>query len=251
MLYLHKPQTWYIAKLKSIDSKLEELPDVKMGQHKGRTVIWFHSESGRREIRPRSREWATLFESAQIRTELISEKRRLLEEWKTYFSGTYDQIKHLYQVDSTRRAALTSAFWNNLTDNACTYEKSTEYNFDGHNFRSRFEMSVAEVIVSLNIPYKYEPCIQIGDNNYYPDFALDFPEFNACILGEVMGKMHEHKYAYDSGQKIAIYSTAGIILGRDAFILCGTDKFIPNPDNIKRDIINIVDKLSSVYVHKQ
>ena len=139
-------------------------------------------------------------------------------------------------------------FFNRLVDDECPYPKNVEYEFDGHCFRSRFEMAIAQVIKDLGLLYKYDSGLQVGTRVLYPDFTLGFPEFDFCIFLEALGRLDNPKYVNDSVEKIRDYSNSGFVLDLDYALIGASEKNMPNNLKIRMKIIEVVGALCAIYV---
>ncbi|MBR5975949.1 MAG: hypothetical protein IK020_12285 [Clostridiales bacterium] len=94
-----------------------------------------------------------------------------------------------------------------------------EHYFDGHVFRSKSEMIVAQFIKSMGLEYKYEVVVRIGDQVYYTDFAVYCPETGRFFLIEHLGMMSKDSYRMKNFAKITNYTMNGYIEGLDVLFI--------------------------------
>ena len=90
----------------------------------------------------------------------------------------------------------------------------TEYYTDkGERVRSKSEIIIANMLNTLNIPYKYECPLMFGDVVVYPDFTiLDVTEQREKYL-EHFGMMGDTDYVANMMLKVDTYEKNGIYLG--------------------------------------
>ncbi|MBR5040052.1 MAG: hypothetical protein IKX68_02955 [Clostridiales bacterium] len=87
--------------------------------------------------------------------------------------------------------------------------------YDGHCFRSKSEVMIAQIINDLGLEYKYEVEIAIGSKTYYADFAVYCHETGRFFFIEHFGLMGDDEYRTHTFQKITVYSRSGLIEGLD------------------------------------
>ena len=249
MTDLHMPKLWYIARIKWINDSLSQLPVVKFGVHRDIPIIRLYDGDKQREYRKTSKHYSEYYGIAVNREILLSEKDRLLQDWKRLFNEPYESLASQYKLNPNNMACKISLS-ESLQANSNSYKNDNEYFLDTDNYRSRIELRVAEALEEFGINFKYEAKISLGTNTRCPDFTLLFPEFGCCVFLEVLGKMNENSYAFSRGTLIAEYSTSNLLLGRDVYLICGTNNYIPNINLIKMDIINIVNRLCEMRLVK-
>ena len=114
----------------------------------------------------------------------------------------------------------------------------TEYYTDkGERVRSKSEIIIANMLKTLNIPYKYECPLKIGDILLYPDFTiLDVKGRRERYL-EHFGMMGDLDYVNNMMLKISTYEKNNIFIG---------DKLICTFESAKRplNISTLKNKLS-------
>jgi len=95
-----------------------------------------------------------------------------------------------------------------------TENDATEYYTDnGERVRSKSEILIANILKSLDIPYKYECPIKLGKITMYPDFTiLDVKERREKYL-EHFGMMGDIDYVNNMMLKIATYEQNNIFIG--------------------------------------
>lgn len=87
------------------------------------------------------------------------------------------------------------------------------YTEKGERVRSKSEILIANMLLSMNIPYKYECPIQLGQTIIYPDFTiLDVKRKQEKYL-EHFGMMGDMEYVSSMMLKLSTYERNGIFLG--------------------------------------
>lgn len=244
-----KPLEWYIAKLSYLYEVISKLPDIRLGQRYDADILRIYSGPYKyRVITKNSKEWNSFYSIFIDRNSLQHQISILSQQLQSIYHTTYEKERMKFKILTNNNSPLSMNFYDSLIDDECTFPKTNQYEFDGHNFRSRFEMMAAQEIKSLQIPYKYDCGIQLSNRSLYPDFALGFPEFNRCVLFELLGSMDNPKYVNDSVEKLRDYSNNRILLESDCFLLCGTDRTMPCGPQIRIKLINIISALCSLYV---
>lgn len=238
------PTAFLRARLELIEKELEALPLVCIGQHRNTPIVRaYYYEDGvrrRREYSMSSSRGQALLSQWRSRTNLINNKKII----KSVIPSTCD----LSSIDPVKvRAMFDEVFWRDL--NVVHNEKDQErpYEHNGIFMRSRGEVLVAQVLDSLNLEYKYEAVITIGDEVYYPDFVVYLPEFKRCFIIEFLGMLDNKSYAYKNGIKISNYMSCGMILNEDLLVFCGTRTSMPSAESIADDIVALIKKYCRIY----
>lgn len=248
-LIYQKPLEWYIAKINYLYTGLSKCPDIRMGQHSSHSVLRLLNENGKRiEISQASKLWKHYYPLAIQSNALKTSIKELESELKSIYHTTYEKERPRFKILRNEASNFDMNFYGQLVDEACTFPKSNQLEFDGHNFRSRFEMNVAQELKALGIAYKYDSGIQLTNRTIYPDFALAFPEFNRCAFFEILGLLNDPKYVNDNIEKLRDYSNNGIILDNDVFTLGSTGTSMPNTTRIRQKIVSIIGAMCAMYV---
>ncbi len=96
---------------------------------------------------------------------------------------------------------------------------SKVYPFDGRLFRSKSEMITAQLLRSLDLDYKYEVEVHIGNHMYYVDFAVYCKETGRYFFIEHFGMMDDESYRIKTWGKISTYLTNGFREGLDILFI--------------------------------
>ena len=91
---------------------------------------------------------------------------------------------------------------------------ATEYYTDkGERVRSKSEIIIANMLKILNMPYKYECPLKLGNILVYPDFTILDVKGRREILLEHFGMMGDLDYVNSMMLKISTYEQNNIFLG--------------------------------------
>lgn len=243
------PLKWYIARLDCLYGWIGNLPEVRLGKSQGKeTLRVYNGPYKRKEVRSTSKDWDRTYSVYKRRLLLKTQIEILNKELEDIYHTTYELERPKYQIQINADSKLNASFFNQLKDNDCSFANEHNYEFDGHNFRSRLEMIVAQKLKEMHVIYKYDCGINLYTKKCYGDMFLYFPEFNRCVCLEIMGKMDSADYVSRATEKFSDYSNAGYLIGRDWFILASTNHTIPTNDLIELTIANIVQILCAEYV---
>lgn len=88
----------------------------------------------------------------------------------------------------------------------------------GVQVRSKSELIIAEKLEQLDIPYRYEPALILGDRTIYPDFLILNVRFRKEIYWEHLGMMDDPVYNEDALRKIKLYEKQGLFPGESLIL---------------------------------
>ena len=89
---------------------------------------------------------------------------------------------------------------------------------NGEMVRSKSEKIIADALEKYNVPYQYEPMLELGYNTIYPDFVTLNIRTRKTIYWEHLGIVADIEYATKNFKKIQGYEKKGYLLGRDLII---------------------------------
>jgi hypothetical protein len=238
------PAVYLNAKLKLIDKRIGELPDVRLGHHEGRAVLrqCLYDQGKRcvREYSANNEKGKLLYSQSEYRKKLSEVKRQLeiiLKNMPKLPGIDLKKVDTIYNKDMWERIHIRAEF----------EEKTTGYQYKDMMMDSRGEMIVAQTLESLGLEYKYEPRIIIGDEIYYPDFIVYLPEFERCFFIEFMGRLDNDKYISRNKFKLMDYLKAGMVINKDILLFCGYEDSMVNADDMIDDIVALIKKYCRMY----
>jgi hypothetical protein len=101
--------------------------------------------------------------------------------------------------------------------------------------RSKLEMIVADILFSLDIPYRYEAAVVLSNGKRrYPDFTIMSPVTRKIYYLEVCGKMDDPDYINDLLVKLHEYAEIGIIQGDNLLLVFESDRVAFDPEEFRK-----------------
>lgn len=85
----------------------------------------------------------------------------------------------------------------------------------GETVRSKSEKIIADALNKYDVPYQYEPMLELGYNTVYPDFVAFNRRTRGTVYWEHLGILSDSEYATKNFSKIQIYEREGFLLGKD------------------------------------
>jgi len=142
------------------------------------------------------------------REETIAELKVLESLWQSKYR--FDVPQEL-QPRAIRRMAVDRATFDAMAERRCTKEFTSYFKFNGEEYRSKSECSIASVYTSFGMPFKYET--RYG--NYFPDFTVYAKVIGRYFYHEHYGMMDSDTYRESYIKKQSYYSDNGLIAGLD------------------------------------
>lgn len=238
------PTAFLRLRLERIEKELEEMPKVYIGRHSDSTIVReYYYENGIKK----QHEYALTNEKGKSLLSLCDHRKKISNSAKLIRDLVVSR-GDANKIDLRRAATcFDDEFWNRLRPGSSEIDGDRPYEHNGIRMRSRGEVLIAQVLDSMGLTYKYEVRLQIGNEVYYPDFAVWLPEFGRCFLIEFLGMLDSQNYAYKNGIKIGTYLNAGIVINRDILLLCGTKLSMPSAEEIAQDICSLINKYCVIY----
>ena len=143
---------------------------------------------------------------------------------KLYYSFDENLIDEVYERYSDKRKKLVIPVmetkvqyienWKNKPYHGKGFDIGSNHIFtnNGQRVRSKTEKILADKFEFLNIPYKYECPLNLGDRVIYPDFTFLDPHTCEEIYWEHFGMMDNPQYVENAIKKIESYSMNGLKL---------------------------------------
>lgn len=85
----------------------------------------------------------------------------------------------------------------------------------GELVRSKSEKIIADALDKYNVPYQYEPMLELGHSTVYPDFITLNVRKRQTMYWEHLGIVSDLEYASKNFMKIQQYEKNGYMVGRD------------------------------------
>ncbi len=95
----------------------------------------------------------------------------------------------------------------------------------GEKVRSKSEAIIADMLLELGIPYRYEYPVKMHDGTIrYPDFTLLKVKTREIIFFEHFGRLSEEDYRKETIEKMDIYRASGIYPGKNLMFSYETEE---------------------------
>lgn len=230
-----------------LHQRIDAIPNISIGKRmmNGKSVevirVYQHESGNSKRLQfnassPKSDKWKTLMEE---KATLLSRENNL--EFKSYLNNPLDKPSDNIHVpvQDIRNDQFSKEAFDRLKElNDTTIQGGYEY--DGHLFRSKSELMMAQLFNELGLEYKYEILFVSGQTRYYIDFAVYCPETGRFFFVEHFGRMSDENYRSRAFQKITCYTQNRFIEGLDilyTYELAEGGFFI---DVLKSKILSIV-----------
>lgn len=229
----------YLAvKLERINRLIDQQPSIYRPKRKGKYFIRYRQDGKLREIYPASANYKEA-ERRFFQKESLKQIQKQLQPMvrnKRNVKIRKDIVPVLSYDDYAKLIPHT------------TKDKDHPYSHKHFYMRSRFEVTLAGVLDSLELEYKYEPTLYLNGYQVSPDFVVFIPEFNCCIIIECEGMTDELNYINKNGYKLAEYLYSGLIVGMTLVVLQGGKTSMPSPELMRNSVISAINLLTSYYL---
>lgn len=234
--------TYIIAEYLRLKRILNSMPRYKVGKHKGFLVIREYSGNGSEKSRKTANENGKAFIEMQKGLSMFNEYTKLLKT----FAGELKQRGLTLPDDFTfinEASFHNSSFWKEVEPCSNPREVQTEYYDDyGNKVRSRGEMFIGNALKDLGLDAKYEPTLELkGGRTIHPDYAFPVYVIDRCFFIEFLGMCDSEEYINHNYGRIDEYIRNDILPNRDLILICGTSKWIPSQESIKRIIASFIN----------
>ncbi len=103
-------------------------------------------------------------------------------------------------------------------------------------------MFIGNALKDLGLDAKYEPTLELkGGRKIHPDYAFPVYSIDRCFFIEFMGMCDNEEYLNHNYGRIDEYMRNDILPNRDLILICGTSKWIPSQESIKRIIASFIN----------
>lgn len=144
----------------------------------------------------------------------------LLENYISYDDPTIiSQLKEPYKTLPGFEHLLASDHTPVQSENPKYRQYLVHKNSVGELFRSKSEMHISEMLLSMNIPYRYEMKLEINGEIKYPDFVIKRPGSDEKKYIEYFGMLEKNDYEERNFDKINWYLNHGFVPGRNILFL--------------------------------
>ena len=234
--------TYIIAEYLRLKAVISNMARYNTGMHKGFQVIRSYSGSGSNIIRHETR---ITGKNANLVERKYSEFNLCNGKFTSFKEELYR--RHLPVPTGFRFIRDPSRFdvnaWNQFNECSNPYEVNTDYFDDfGNNVRSRGEMIVGNALKELGLEAKYEPSLKLkGSRRKSPDYSFPIRILDRCFFVEFIGKTDDRDYLDSNFGKLDEYLRNGVLPNRDLILICGTEKWLPSQEAIKRIVSSFIN----------
>ncbi len=103
------------------------------------------------------------------------------------------------------------------------FPESLRYETKDGRYRSKSEMIIAMQLARFEIPFKYEPVIELGSFHFYPDFVILNPLDGELMYWEHLGLLDKEDYRRATERKLEMYHAGGIRPGNNLILTCDSE----------------------------
>ena len=230
--------------LESINAELSELPAGRLEVYKNdRWDRWFYINNNKREYIPKAN--LELAQNLAYKQYLSLKKEIILAKIESLSAASIELeyatnelnkfiLNEKYIKLLNRNNSVTSkdiSLWLNepFNQNPAHKEKLIFRCPSGHYVRSKSEVFIDMALTNINLPFRYECELQIGNHLFYPDFTILHPYTNKLIYWEHLGMMDDDAYSGTAFSKLRTYQLNDIIIGENLIVSYESSK---NPFSI-------------------
>ena len=230
------------------EKMLKDLPEGKLilSVVKGRNYYYLSNPAGRKYIGDGNSELVRKLQLRRFLEDYLTKTEKHMKFVENFLNG-YSVVspdRVLAELPKTYRGEKVLAdagmvFFDGEAWAAEPYEKSTfrshELNkktLKGDNVRSMTELAIANVLYSLEIPYRYEEVLWFGKTRIIPDFRIYSRKSGKIVILEHCGMMNNHDYYQAFFWKLHQYIDNGYLPWEDVFFT-----FNSNDGNINTQYI--------------
>lgn len=240
----HFSQEYLSIKVSHLKDELDKLPNLRLNMHRGKLVVCSREKKNGKNTKS-----VHLLKGKELEKALaVVERRKSLKNKINQYSVYLDKetIVRKIEIDLEPPHVLPISLKETMIPDSNTmYPKKNDYWHRKTQMRSRLELQTAAALDSLGLEFYYEPALEINGKTYYPDFVVFLPELGCCFIIECLGMVNSTEYVYNNMNKMANYILAGIIPSKNILTFCGTDTMMPSIDEMKTDIVNLVNKMTA------
>lgn len=115
-------------------------------------------------------------------------------------------------------------------DNSAFYTKKNE------RVRSKSEVIIANLLNMMNLPYRYECALVVGDRKIHPDFTILDVENRRQVYLEHCGMMDTPNYAKSAVERINLLALNNICIGENLICTFETSTHVMDTRVVKKEI---------------
>ncbi len=164
----------------------------------------------------------------EVVTTNVKYLKALYENYRPFETGEIvEMLPETYRIETTETGVFNGRYTNARAWENAPYPKRVEWDperkapghvtLKGDSVRSKSELTIANMLHSKGIPYRYEQEIQVDGIYICPDFIVYVETENKVKILEHCGMMFDRGYQADYARKVATYIAGGYMPDRDVF----------------------------------
>ncbi len=250
-----RPREFFIGRYIYYSNLLVKLGKVSYGFVNGAetvSIYTWNSKTGkeeRRRITNKNKEWDKYKEAALTRTTVKERTKDLVHDYKIEWGGSLQSDASHYRIKPNIDNRYDTRLFQSFVNNQGGVTEHHKFQYKGIPMRSEFETEIASILDELNITFKYEVKLELGEYKCrYPDFGLSFPEYNRCGFLEFLGALDSFRYVNKNEGKFSEYNNAGLYIGRDVVYIPGDVFYRPDKQMICEMISTMIGAIARQYL---
>lgn len=234
---------YLLAKASYLDKQIQSIPVISLGKHQDQPIVNVYTHEGKRSrFRITTRKGREYLQKYELRQHLEEELKALQRQ--------HNELKNANNIQIKAVKLLPYSIKKHLIPDSNPKPKPGDYWFKNIQMRSRLELLTAEVIESMGLEFMYEAAIKINGHTYCPDFIVFLPELGCCFIIECLGMTEKLDYLYDNNNKIIDFIYVGLQPNINYLLFCAKSDFVPNPNQMKYEIANLINNLARMLVEQ-
>ncbi|MGN0400983.1 MAG: hypothetical protein ACI4HQ_01825 [Acetatifactor sp.] len=176
----------------------------------------------------------------------LKEAKKLLRKYDLSIEALYskqsDEKKKLITPIVPTDEMFVKEWYKKHPGSANPYQNnSTIYTERGEVVRSKSEKILADLFFRRNIPYVYEPMMEVGKGKIvYPDFLLLYVKQRKTYIYEHFGMMDHPEYVKNTLEKLSLYSENGYWYGDKLLFSFETSTNPLNTKNVEKMLCHFI-----------
>ena len=212
------------------------------GKRGGHNVVYITYDPTNRSIKPDHKRILRIDTeegriAAEAVTEYIEKKAELqylMELWNATYCREPREIQ--YPLRKVRKNIFNSQYFKDAKPNMNDYKREElKIEYKGQWFRSKNEMSAAQIINEMGYKFKSEIHVALAhsDLDHFPDVSFDVEELDLMMMAEIDGKLDKGNYRLKSMERQYGYFDDGFREFKDIVFMRLSDPTVFDPEHFK------------------
>jgi len=218
-----------------LEKKLEKAPEGSLNAYRhGKSWRWYNRSNKegkvtREYIQLNKSEYLMRLANKEANMRQLKDARQELEairQYKSVYERGHQKGRFMLKTRFDRLKAESPGIWFLLQGKEeqawlaeeyiqkSGFEEQKRYPSNNGLFtRSKSESIIASVLEEVQIPFRYEERIVVGNYTVHPDFTLRHPRSGKIVYWEHFGMMDDGSYKSETARKLNQYIAMGIVPG--------------------------------------